>query len=140
MEQKLGRKIKKLRELRNYSQDYMAAQLGISQPSYSNLETDDAGLNADRLKKIADLLQITISDIENFDERMIFHISQHNEKIESHAYANAYVQNLNDNKTMSDKVYSLMEDKVKLLEDQNALLKEQVHMLKEKIKELERRN
>lgn len=126
MEQKLGRKIKKLRELRNYSQEWMAEQLGIAQPTYSQLETEDSGLNADRLKKIADLLKITVSDIENFDERMIFHISQHNEKIESHAYANAYVQNLNDNKTMSDKVYTLMEDKIRLLEEQVAYLKEKI--------------
>lgn len=125
--EKLGRKIKKLRELRNYSQDYMASQLGISQPSYSNLETDDAGLSPDRLQKIANLLQITVSDIENFDDRMIFQITNHNPKDGS---GHAYVQNNNVNTTDSDnKIIKLLEDKIKLLEEQNDLLKEKIRGL-----------
>ncbi len=129
MEQKIGRKIKKLRELRNYSQDYMAAQLGISQSTYSQLETEDAGLSPDRLEKIAHLLQITVSDIENFDERMIFNVTQHNEKIESQGVG--YVHHFHENKNMSEKIFQLQEDKIRLLE-------EQVQMLKEKIKSLEK--
>jgi transcriptional regulator with XRE-family HTH domain len=34
----LGTKIKKIRELRNLTQEYLADQLGISQPAYSKLE------------------------------------------------------------------------------------------------------
>jgi transcriptional regulator with XRE-family HTH domain len=129
MEQKIGRKIKKLRELRNYSQDYMAAQLGISQSTYSQLETEDAGLSPDRLEKIATLLQITVSDIENFDDRLIFQVTNHNPKDGS---GHAYVNNNNVNTTDTDnKIIKLQEDKIRLLE-------EQVQMLKEKIKNLEK--
>ena len=50
----LGHKIKKLRELRNFSQEYMADQLGLSQSAYSKLETDQTELTYNRLSKIAD--------------------------------------------------------------------------------------
>lgn len=32
--------IRKIRELRNYTQDYLAAKLGISQNAYSKIELD----------------------------------------------------------------------------------------------------
>ncbi|MCB0516828.1 MAG: helix-turn-helix transcriptional regulator [Bacteroidetes bacterium] len=37
----IGIKIRKWRELRNYSQTYMAQELGISQKSYSKLENGE---------------------------------------------------------------------------------------------------
>ncbi len=33
----VGQKIRKLRELRNYTQEYMATQLDLSQKSYCNI-------------------------------------------------------------------------------------------------------
>jgi transcriptional regulator with XRE-family HTH domain len=129
MEQKIGRKIKKLRELRNYSQDYMASQLGISQSTYSQLETEDAGLSPDRLEKIATLLQITVSDIENFDDRMIFNITVKENTIDG----NGYVHNNTINTADPDsKIFKLMEDKIRLLEEQNEFLKEKIKMLEGK--------
>jgi transcriptional regulator with XRE-family HTH domain len=128
MEQKIGRKIKKLRELRNYSQDYMASQLGISQSTYSQLETEDAGLNPDRLQKIATLLEITVSDIENFDDRMIFNVTTNNGQ-----GVHGYIHNNTTNTTDPDsKVFKLMEDKIRLLEEQNEFLKEKIKMLEGK--------
>lgn len=130
MELKLGRKIKKLRELRNYSQDYMAAQLGISQSTYSQLETEDAGLNPDRLHKIADLLQITVSDIENFDERMIFQITGNHNVSGINGYVN---NNHNTHAPDNEKITKLLEDKIKLLEEQNDYLKEKIKGLEGKL-------
>lgn len=37
----VGQKIKKIRELRNYTQEYMAEQLGMSQTGYGNIERDE---------------------------------------------------------------------------------------------------
>ena len=34
----IGQKVKELREKRNYTQEYMAEQLGITQGSYSKIE------------------------------------------------------------------------------------------------------
>jgi transcriptional regulator with XRE-family HTH domain len=127
MEQKIGRKIKKLRELRNYSQDYRASQLGISQSTYSQLETEDAGLNPDRLQKIATLLEITVSDIENFDDRMIFNITN-NHIVEG---VNGYV-NTNNTLDPNSTITKLLEDKIKLQEEMIKMFQDKIKMLESK--------
>ena len=38
MEIKIGAKIRRIRQLKGYSQEYMATSLGITQNSYSKLE------------------------------------------------------------------------------------------------------
>ncbi len=69
---KLGWKICKLREFRNYTQEFMAAQLQISQRSYSRIEKDLVRIRIDHLNKIADILGIHIQDILSFDEKKLF--------------------------------------------------------------------
>lgn len=55
-----GHSIKKFRELRNYTQEYMAEMLGISQNAYSKIENGRTRLTTDRLKKIAGILEISV--------------------------------------------------------------------------------
>ncbi len=38
----IGEKIKKIRELKNYTQEYMAAQIGITQAGYSKIERGES--------------------------------------------------------------------------------------------------
>jgi len=63
----IGNNIKKIRELRNFSQDHMAQKLGISQPEYSRIENDLVKIDADRLKKIAVILKVQIDLLYDFD-------------------------------------------------------------------------
>lgn len=56
--QQLSLKIKKLREFRAYNQAYMAANLDISQAAYSNIENGRTNININRLKAIAELLNV----------------------------------------------------------------------------------
>jgi len=69
---KIGQRIKKLRELRNFSQNYMAEKLEISQQTYSKMETGDIDFPVSRLPNIAKVLGMRISDIFSFDEQTIF--------------------------------------------------------------------
>ena len=64
----VGCKVRKLREIRNYTQDYMACQLDMSVSNYSKLERNEVSLTLDRLQEIADLLQLSVVDIIQFDE------------------------------------------------------------------------
>jgi len=50
--------IRKIREFRNYTQDYLAAKLGISQNAYSKIELGYSKLTLDRLFRIAVLLEV----------------------------------------------------------------------------------
>jgi transcriptional regulator with XRE-family HTH domain len=58
-----GEKIRTIRELRNFSQEYMASELGIAQNTYSKIETGQSKLTAEMLKNLAELLGVSPVDI-----------------------------------------------------------------------------
>lgn len=68
----IGHKIKRYRELRNYSQDYLASKLGISQNAYSKIETNQTKLRVDRLKQIAAALEIPEEELINSETSIVF--------------------------------------------------------------------
>lgn len=68
----IGVKIKKIRELRSYTQDFMADMLGVSQSTYSRFEKDEGDLTISQLNKIAEVLDVKVEDLINFDEKFVF--------------------------------------------------------------------
>ena len=46
----------------------MAQQLNVSQSTYSRFEKEDGDLTVSQLNKIAELLEIKVDDLINFDE------------------------------------------------------------------------
>lgn len=54
---KVGDNIKKLRELRNYTQQYLADQLEISLSGYGKIERNETDVSLSRLQQIADILE-----------------------------------------------------------------------------------
>jgi XRE family transcriptional regulator, regulator of sulfur utilization len=63
----IGIRISKLRELRGYSQNYMAKKLGISQAQYSYLETKQKNIDDEQIKAIALLIGVKEDYIRTFD-------------------------------------------------------------------------
>ena len=51
-------KIKQLRELKNFTQEYMAQQLGLTTRAYSKIETGETQLTINRLNEISKILII----------------------------------------------------------------------------------
>ncbi len=74
----IGQKIKKLRELKNLTQDYMAAQLEMSQSAYSKIETGESDVTFKKLELISRALDVKPEDILTFNERIVFNV-QHNQ-------------------------------------------------------------
>ncbi len=70
----LGQKIKKLRELKNFTQEYMAEELGLTQSGYSKLESGEVDVPFNRLEQIAKILGIRPEDIITFNEHMVFNV------------------------------------------------------------------
>jgi transcriptional regulator with XRE-family HTH domain len=60
---KLNDRIKILRLAKNITQEYMAEQLCIDTANYGRLERGKTKIDIDRLKKIATLLNIEISEL-----------------------------------------------------------------------------
>jgi transcriptional regulator with XRE-family HTH domain len=76
---KVGEKIKKIRELKNYTQHYMANQLDLSISGYGKIERDETDLSLGKLEKIATVLGVDINKILSFDEKQIFNFdNSHN--------------------------------------------------------------
>lgn len=84
---KVGEKIKKIRELKNFTQGYMAEQLELAQSSYSKIESGEIDLTISRIEQIAKILYIDISQILNFDSKQFFFVSNNNFVKESGAKA-----------------------------------------------------
>ena len=64
--------IRKIREFRNYTQDYLAAKLQISQNAYSKIELGYSSVTLNRLIEIAEILEIELADLISLDgEEMI---------------------------------------------------------------------
>lgn len=65
-------KLKQLRELKNYTQEYMAQQLGLSTRAYSKIETGETQLTINRLNEIASILGVDPIEALGFDHQNIF--------------------------------------------------------------------
>ena len=65
-------KLKQLRELKNFTQEYMANELGLSIRAYSKIETGETQLTINRLNEIAKILEIDPIEILGFDHQNIF--------------------------------------------------------------------
>lgn len=114
----IGTKIKKIREFKNYTQEYMADQLGMSQTGYSKIERDEVELGFARLEQIAKILDLKVEDITSFDDKYIFN-NYHNQTI------NGFVTHglaAHERKLYEDQI-ELLRDKVKYLEEIIATLK-----------------
>lgn len=115
----IGNKIKKVRELRNYTQEYMANKLGMSLTGYGNIERDETDLQYSRLEKIADALGMRIEDLISFDEKIVFNFTNN-----TNHNAGYIVQHV-----VSDDVKKLYEGQIQLLTENITLLKEKVSIL-----------
>lgn len=72
---KVGNNIRKLRELRNYTQQFMADQLEISLSGYGKIERNDTNVSLGRLQQIANILDVDVHGILLFNDELIFNLS-----------------------------------------------------------------
>ena len=68
----LHEKIRKVREFKDLSQDYVARRLNISQEAYSNWEKGRPRLTLDKLRAIAEVLEVNPMDIVDLQESSLF--------------------------------------------------------------------
>jgi len=118
----LGTKIRKLRELKNLKQEYVANALGISQRNYCKIENNEAALTHERLEDIANVLEISVKDILSFDESKVFNVMYN-----QNATGEIHIQHYHESPKEVNKLY---EEKIRLLEEMNDYLKKEIERLK----------
>jgi len=69
----IGRKISRIRELRDMKQEALAAALGLSQQAVSNIENSE-NVDDEKLEQIAKALGVTPEGIKQFSEEAVFNI------------------------------------------------------------------
>jgi transcriptional regulator with XRE-family HTH domain len=110
-------KIKKYRELKNYTQEYMAEKLDISQNTYSKIENGGIKLTVDRLKQISDILETPVEEIIN-GENQVYNF--HNSNIEKFY---GYIESLHeDNKELTMTTIKILNDQLTYLQKENERL------------------
>ncbi|MFD2582608.1 helix-turn-helix domain-containing protein [Pedobacter vanadiisoli] len=72
--------IRKIREYRDYTQDYLAAKLKISQNAYSKIELGYSKLTVDRLFQIAAILEVEVSHLLTLNHSDLIKIIVDDEK------------------------------------------------------------
>ena len=124
----IGTKIRKIRELKNFTQEYMAQKLGIAQNSYSRYENPDTDVKPDLLKQIAEILEVTPEQIQEFDEKAIFNnlgtIENDKGAVGVNPVVNHYV--------IDPKIEKLYEEHITVLKKQNELLEARITELEKK--------
>lgn len=71
----IGHKIRKVRELRNLTQEFVADELGMTQSAYSKIETGENDLSFKKLRQIATVFGVEPEEIYNFNEHNAFYIT-----------------------------------------------------------------
>lgn len=98
----LGNKIKMLREIKGYSQDAVASEIGISQQAFRKIETGETKIDIQRAAKIAKSLDLELDSLINFQPSN---------------YLNNYNQSgvISTNNFLPDKLIEQLERQVEIL-------------------------
>lgn len=105
-------KIKNIRELKDFTQEYMAEQLGITQAAYSKIETGQTKLTPNKISDIAEIFDMDASDLMAYDMQKYFN-SFNNVKGSNNGSTITQDESI---KNLYDEVVALHKDKITLLE------------------------
>lgn len=123
----IGRKISRIRELRGMKQEALAAELGISQQSVSQLEQSET-VEEEKLDKVAKALGVSKEAIKNFNEdQAINYFNSFYDHSFTNGAFNAHhctfnpldklVEAFEENKKLYERLVQAEKDKVKYLEE-----------------------
>ncbi|WP_396170863.1 helix-turn-helix domain-containing protein [Flavobacterium sp.] len=104
-------KIKQIRELKNFTQEYVSQQLGLSTRAYSKIETGETQLTINRLNEISAILEVQPMEVLGFDDKKVFNFYNSND-----------INNVK-NMNMPEKLIQQYEETIQALKEQIAVMK-----------------
>lgn len=119
----IGQKIRKIRELKGFSQEYVANKLDLTQKAYSNIENGKTKLDFDRLEVIANIFEVDAFNILNFDEKALF--NNFNHATQTGSFGVFYT---------SEEERKLYNGRIQQLEKENNFLREEITFLRSLVK------
>ena len=106
-------KIKQIRELKNFTQEFVASQLGLTTRAYSKIESGETQLTINRLNEISGILGVEPMEVLGFDDKQVFNNCKQEGNFGNFGTYNA----------MSEKLIQQYEKTIQVLEDEIMLLK-----------------
>jgi transcriptional regulator with XRE-family HTH domain len=114
----IGINIRRIREKKGFSQDYIAEKLGINQSTYGKLERDASHFTVDRLYKLSEALQEDLATLLDVGKNTF-----NNQTNQNNGYGYVEVIN-NDHKSMIDELKAIYEKMLAIKDEEIALLKD----------------
>ncbi|HEX8017339.1 MAG TPA: helix-turn-helix transcriptional regulator [Flavobacterium sp.] len=122
----IGRKISRIRELRDMKQEALAQALGISQQTISAIENSET-IEEERLVEVAKALGVTVEAIKNFSEEgVINYFNSFNEVVNNSHFGNnnnctfnpldKLMETVEENKNLYERLLQAEKDKIEYLE------------------------
>jgi transcriptional regulator with XRE-family HTH domain len=110
--------LKVLREVNNYTQEYVAGRIGVDQSTYSKLERNPKNLLAEQAQKLAELYNVGLSDIISGGVSVAFS----NNTIDKGYIHNRYEESMGRVTATKEEEIRLLKDEVEYLRNQNLQL------------------
>jgi len=120
----IGRKISRIRELRDMKQEALAQALGISQQAVSNIENSETVEDA-KLEEIAKALGVTVEGIKQFSEEAVLNIIGNTYHVDNSSAVNygctfnpmdKLIEAYEENKKLYERLLQAEKEKVAYLE------------------------
>jgi transcriptional regulator with XRE-family HTH domain len=106
-----------MRELNDFTQEYMAQKLNISPAAYSKMERGGTEIKVTQLEEIAKIFGVDAQTIMNFDEKQIFNFNNSHQNTVGNREAHVY---------HNDKLVEHLEKEVVHLRTENSRLIEMI--------------
>lgn len=122
----IGRKISRIRELKDMKQEALAQALGTNQQAISAMENSE-NIDEEKLKEVAKALGVSVEAIKNFSEENV--INYFNNFYDNSTGGNGIFNSNNYNCTFNplDKVVELYERLVQAEKDKNEYLEKLIN-------------
>jgi len=126
----IGQKVERVRIFRGIKQEYLASKLGISQPQVSKIEQQEE-IEEDLLRQIAEILEVSVDALKNFDEdKITYHINHmyhihdnefniHDNEMKDNASGSFNAQQFNSSEKIEELYERLLKSERELFELKN---------------------
>ena len=122
----IGRKISRIRELRDMKQEALAQALGTNQQAISAIENSET-IDEEKLIEVAKALGVTVEAIKNFSEEgVINYFNSFNEAVNNSHFGNnnnctfnpldKLMETVEENKNLYERLLQAEKDKIEYLE------------------------
>ena len=109
--------IKKIRQQKKLTQDFVAKKLGVSRVWYNKLENDEIDIKLDLLPKLAEIFKTPVQELTQISDSNYFSTTNTNSQIKNIANV------VNDNSESKELYEKLLTSHKQLLDEKDARIK-----------------